>query len=369
VLDNVCHRYSEAQADTLTGLNLEVEAGEAHALLGSSGAGKTTLLNVLSGLEAPAAGRVLFDGRDVSRIPPRGRNISQVFQFPVLYESLTVAENLEFPLKTRRMSAAERRRRAGAIAEQLSVVDLLGAKPATLSLFQKQLVAIGRALVRPEVSVVLLDEPLTAVEPATKWQLRRVLKSAQAELGATMIYVTHDQTEALTFADRISVLHGGEILQTGSAETLFDRPSHEHVAHFIGAPGMNLVAGEIADGAYRIAGQAVAAAAGLPAGPCTVGFRPEWAVAVRGQGSANGHGLPAKITAVRTLGAVRGQRVGVVTAELAGAQINLRQVLDVEPGDEAAVQIRGERVLGFRNGWRLPGGLEAGGGEVSHPGP
>jgi glycerol transport system ATP-binding protein len=373
VLDNVSHRYPGARAATLMSLNLEVAAGEAHALLGSSGAGKTTLLNVLSGLEAPSEGRVLFDGREVSHIPPRGRNISQVFQFPVLYESLTVAENLEFPLKTRRMAAAERHGRVAAIAEQLSVTDLLDVRPASLSLFQKQLVAIGRALVRPEISVVLLDEPLTAVEPATKWQLRRVLKSVQAELGATMIYVTHDQTEALTFADRVSVLHEGEILQTDTAEMLFNRPGHEHVAHFIGAPGMNLIAGEIADGVYRIGGATVAPAPGLAAGPCTVGFRPEWAEARRpadnsGSDGLPVDGLPVKVTAVRALGVRRGRRTGVVTAQLAGAQIHLRQALDVEPGEEAVVRIRGEQVVGFRNGWRLPDHARADGSGGSQRG-
>ncbi|MCZ6711542.1 MAG: ABC transporter ATP-binding protein, partial [Gammaproteobacteria bacterium] len=343
--------------------------GEAHALLGSSGAGKTTLLNILSGLEPPSGGRVLFDGRDVTRTTPRERNVSQVFQFPVLYESLTVAQNLEFPLKLKRVRGPERRRRALAIAERLSLADLLESKPAALSLFEKQLVAIGRALVRPEVSVVLLDEPLTAVEPATKWQLRQVLKSAQAELGATMIYVTHDQTEALTFAENISVLHEGQIVQTGSAETLFNLPNHEHVAHFIGSPGMNLVVGEITDGAYRIAGQVVASAAGLDPGPCTIGFRPEWAVATRRDADASASGLPARVTAVRVLGVRHGQRQGLVSAQLAGTQINLRQTLNVEPGDQALVQIRGELVIGFRNGQRLSADSVRSVSEVSYRDP
>jgi len=355
-LIGVGHRYPQARIDTLRELNLHLTGGAAHALLGSSGAGKTTLLNILSGLEAPTAGRVLFDGHDVSRVPPRGRNVSQVFQFPVLYESLTVAGNLEFPLKTRRLPAAERRRRVTAIAEQLSIDALLDRKPASLSLFEKQLVAIGRALVRPEISLVLLDEPLTAVEPATKWQLRRVLKSVQAELGATMIYVTHDQTEALTFADSISVLHAGSILQTGSAETLFEEPSHEHVAHFIGAPGMNLVPGEIVRGEYRIGGRAVGPADGLADGPCTVGFRPEWAVAAPPAGAVAQAGLPARIMAVRVLGTRRGRPIGVVTAQLDGVPIHLHQELDVAPGELAAVRIRSDRVVGFRNGWRLGAG-------------
>jgi glycerol transport system ATP-binding protein len=176
-----------------------------------------------------------------------------VFQFPVLYESLSVAKNLQFPLRTRGYTAAEQRRRATAVAEGLGISDLLESRPQALSLFQKQLVAIGRALVRPDVALVLLDEPLTAVEPATKWQLRRVLKQAQEQLGATMIYVTHDQTEALTFADKISLLHRGEILQTATAERLFNKPANEYVAGFIGSPGMNLVPGEVRGGALFVA--------------------------------------------------------------------------------------------------------------------
>jgi len=229
VLQGVCHRYPGADAPTLQGLNLRIEAGTRHALLGSSGAGKTTLLNLLSGLAVPSAGRVLFDGCDVSELAPGARKVTQVFQFPVLYESLSVAKNLQFPLRTRGYTAAEQRRRATAVAEGLGISDLLESRPQALSLFQKQLVAIGRALVRPDVALVLLDEPLTAVEPATKWQLRRVLKQAQEQLGATMIYVTHDQTEALTFADKISLLHRGEILQTATAERLFNKPANEYV--------------------------------------------------------------------------------------------------------------------------------------------
>ena len=361
VLDNVCHRYRGASIDTLHGLNLEIASGTAHALLGSSGAGKSTLLNLLSGLEVPSSGRIFIDGQDVSRIPPRRRHVSQVFQFPVLYDSLSVAENLEFPLKTRRVSNLDRRQRVAAIAEQLSIAQLLGAMPASLSLFEKQLVAIGRELIRPEVSLVLLDEPLTAVEPATKWRLRRVLKSAQADLGATMIYVTHDQTEALTFADAISVLHDGEILQTGSAERLFNDPDHEHVADFIGSPGMNLVAGEIVDGDYRIAGHSIAEAPGLTAGPCTVGFRPEWAVAVRRDGNTDGEGVPVRVIAVRVHGVRDRRPVGVVTAELGGKRVNLRQELNLESGDQALLQIDSGRVVGFRNGRRLGAGSNGAG--------
>jgi glycerol transport system ATP-binding protein len=268
-LQGVRHRYPGAAGDTLAELDLTIAQGEAHALLGGSGAGKTTLVNLLSGLERPSAGAVLFDDRDVSSVRPRDRNVAQVFQFPVLYEALSVAEMLAFPLRNRGWRRLDAQRRAADIAGRLGLSPWLEVRAGSLSLFQKQLVAIGRALVRPDIAVVLLDEPLTAVEPATKWQLRQVIKAVQRELGATMVYVTHDQTEALTFADRISVMHDGHILQTGSPEVLYNWPDHEHVAHFIGSPGMNLLPGEVADGAYWLAGERLGAAPEVPQGPCT----------------------------------------------------------------------------------------------------
>lgn len=350
-LEGVSHRYPDAPAETFSGLSLTIGSGEAHALLGSSGAGKTTLLNLLSGIEQPSAGRITFDGRDVSRTAPRDRNVAQVFQFPVLYESLSVAENLEFPLKTRRVRAAERRDRAKAMARRLGIAELMGRRPDSLSLFEKQLVGIGRALVRPELSLVLLDEPLTAVEPSVKWQLRRELKAVQQEIGATMIYVTHDQTEALTFADRISLLHHGRILQTGSPRTLFNAPAHEQVGHFIGSPGMNLMSGEIVAGELRIAHQAVAPAGSVEPGPCTVGFRPEWARVA--PISPDGAGLAGTVTATRVLGVRRGLPVGILSVDLGGCLVQVRQELAATPGERVAVQLDPGRLLAFRDGWRV----------------
>ena len=352
VLQGVSHRYPGAQQPTLRDLDLRIEPGSRHSLLGSSGAGKTTLLNMLSGLESTSEGRILFDGRDVSGLNPVERNVTQVFQFPVLYESLNVARNLEFPLKNRGVGATERHRRARDIANRLGIEELLERKPQTLSLFQKQLVAIGRALVRPDVSLVLLDEPLTAVEPATKWQLRRVLKHAQEELGATMIYVTHDQTEALTFADQISVLHDGELLQTDSPENLVNQPAHEYVASFIGSPGMNLMPGEVRRQALMVGEHEVLAAPDTAAGDCTVGFRPEWASLATSPDAA---GIPVDVVALRTLG-VRGRApVGIVTARLLGQDIFLRQALDVKVGDRLPLQL--QKVVAFRQGRQLPLGV------------
>lgn len=349
-LEDVAHRYPGAGDHTLFELNLTINRGEAHALLGSSGAGKTTLVNLLSGLARPAAGRILFDGEDVSLKPPRERSVSQVFQFPVLYPSMSVAQVLAFPLRNRGWRRVEANRRAVHIAERLELTRWLEARAGTLTLFQRQLVAIGRALMRPDIALVLLDEPLTAVEPATKWQLRRVIKSVQRELGATMVYVTHDQTEALTFADRISVMHQGRILQTAAPEVLYELPDHEHVGHFIGSPGMNLVPGRVEAGGFCLGAARVAAAPGIAPGPCTVGFRPEWAVLQPAPGS----GAPARVTATRVLGIDHHRPTGVVTASLGGQLVRTRQVIDVDTGD--ATVLRLDRAVGFRDGVRLDSG-------------
>lgn len=358
-LRDVAHRYAGAGSDTLSGVNLTIAAGEAHALLGGSGAGKTTLVNLLSGLARPAAGEVLFDGVDVSTVPPRDRRVAQVFQFPVLYQSMAVIDILAFPLRNRGWRRGAARQRAEEIAGRLELSAVLGRRAAALSLFQKQLVGIGRALVRPDIALVLLDEPLTAVEPATKWQLRRVIRAIQQELGATMVYVTHDQTEAMTFADRISVVHAGGILQTGSPEALYELPDHEHVAHFIGSPGMNLLAGAIEDGSARVAGRAVADAADVEQGPCTVGFRPEWArLDADPQGAA-------VVSNTRVLGVSGHRPVGIVTAELDGQTLRTRQAIDLDPGQRAALTVdAGRRVL-FRNGRRISPATSA--GAADHP--
>ena len=221
-LHEISFTYEGASEPALLPISLDINDGEAFSLLGASGAGKTTLLNLLSGILRPTKGRVFFDDVDVTELPGRDRHLAQVFQFPVLYQSMNVAQNLSFPLKTRdaSMSHADIHERVITIARELEIESILNRSANAISLFEKQLVAIGRALVRPDVSLVLLDEPLTAVEPSIKWRLRQTLKRVQEELGVTMIYVTHDQTEALTFAERVSVLADGQILQTGTPQAV-----------------------------------------------------------------------------------------------------------------------------------------------------
>ena len=348
-LTSLSFRYPGTTEDTLSELNLEVRRGEAHALLGSSGAGKTTLLNLLSGLLETEEGQIYFDGQDVGRVPPWQRGVTQVFQFPVLYEAMSVRENLSFP--ARQLAVAEQKSRVGEIAARLGLDAVLELKPAALTLVQKQLTAIAKSLVRPDVSLVLLDEPLTAAQPEFKWQLRQTLKALQREMGATMIYVTHDQTEALTFADRVSVLHEGRILQTAEPAALLEQPAHQHVGYFVGSPGMNLLDGEIREGRCRVNGVALGAVSGS-AGACQIGFRPEWARLTGTE--SGGAGLPVTIRATRTLTTRRERPVGLVVADFEGQEVVTRQSLDgIHPGRGWLI-VDADRLVCFRDGWRLP---------------
>ena len=243
-------------------LKMAFEDGGAYALLGPSGCGKTTLLNIMSGLVTPSQGSVLFDGRDVTSASPQQRNIAQVFQFPVIYDTMTMAENLAFPLRNRKMPKEQIAKRVGEIAEMLEMSGQLNQRAAGLAADAKQKISLGRGLVRPDVSAVLFDEPLTVIDPHLKWQLRRKLKQIHHELKLTLVYVTHDQVEALTFAEQVVVMTRGRAVQVGSASDLFERPQHTFVGHFIGSPGMNFLPATLA--------------AGAPAGATTLGVRPEY---------------------------------------------------------------------------------------------
>lgn len=217
------------------------EDGGAYALLGPSGCGKTTLLNIISGLLVPSRGRILFDGKDVTELPPEKRNIAQVFQFPVLYDTMSVFDNLAFPLRNRGFDETSVRARVVEIAEVLELTPFLNKKAAGLAADAKQKISLGRGLVRSDVAAILFDEPLTVIDPNLKWQLRCKLKEIHEQLKLTFIYVTHDQVEALTFADKVVVMYGGEIVQIGTPQELFENPSHKFVGYFIGSPGMNFI--------------------------------------------------------------------------------------------------------------------------------
>ena len=279
---DLAHAYkANPQQDSdyaLLPLKMTFDDGGAYALLGPSGCGKTTMLNVMSGLLTPSQGTVLFDGRDVTHASPQARNIAQVFQFPVIYDTMTVAENLAFPLRNRHWPKDKMDQRVGQIAEMLEMSGQLNQRAAGLSADAKQKISLGRGLVRPDVSAVLFDEPLTVIDPHLKWQLRRKLKQIHHELKLTLIYVTHDQVEALTFADQVVVMTRGRAVQVGSPADLFERPSHTFVGNFIGSPGMNFMHAQVQPDGVHVGAQVLALPASmrLPLGDIKLGVRPEY---------------------------------------------------------------------------------------------
>lgn len=245
-LRGLAHRYAptasgEQSPHALQPLDQVWEDGGAYALLGPSGCGKTTLLNIISGLVHPSEGRVLFDGEDVTDLRTEARNIAQVFQFPVIYDTLSVEDNLAFPLRNRGLDEAFVAQRVSETLAMLGLQSRAKERARSLSADDKQKISLGRGLVRTDVRAILFDEPLTVIDPHLKWQLRTELKKIHQRFGHTMIYVTHDQTEALTFADKVVVMDAGIILQVGTPKELFDRPLHTFVGTFIGSPGMNVL--------------------------------------------------------------------------------------------------------------------------------
>ncbi|WP_319561426.1 ABC transporter ATP-binding protein [Marispirochaeta sp.] len=222
-------------------INITYENGYAVALLGPSGCGKTTLLKIISGLTRPTKGRVLFDGKDVSHLSAKERHIAQVFQFPVVYDSMNVYGNIAFPLANDGIDSSTIRKRVYEVAEILEITELLKEPAGRLNSADKQKVSLGRGIVRPNTAAVLLDEPLTVIDPKAQWGLRRKLKEVQKELNFTMIYVTHDQHEALTFAEKVTVMQVGKIDQTGTPEELHEYPASMFIGYFIGSPGMNMM--------------------------------------------------------------------------------------------------------------------------------
>ena len=304
---DLAHAYKpnpKADEDyALLPLKMTFDDGGAYALLGPSGCGKTTLLNIVSGLVKPSQGSVKFDGANVTERTPQQRNIAQVFQFPVIYDTMTVAQNLAFPLRNRGVGAEKIKQRVGRIAEMLEMSGQLNQRAAGLAADAKQKISLGRGLVREDVSAVLFDEPLTVIDPHLKWQLRRKLKQIHHELKLTLIYVTHDQVEALTFADQVVVMTRGRAVQIGSASDLFERPRHTFVGHFIGSPGMNFLPIDTSSGGSRVAGHALALPAaqqlGNGAAPLTLGVRPEYVTLA----AANSpEALPARITQAQDIG-------------------------------------------------------------------
>ena len=247
-LNNISHSYNPNDPNPVYALNpfsMTWENGKRYAILGPSGCGKTTMLNIVSGLVRPSAGNILFDNEDVTNLKTENRNIAQVFQFPVIYNTMTVYENLAFPLKCRDFSQTKIDERVKSVADTLNLQSFLNSPAKKLTADQKQLISLGRGLVREDVAAVLMDEPLTVIDPDLKFRLRRKLKEINEEFKTTLVYVTHDQNEAMTFADNIIVMSEGEVVQAGTPKELFERPNTTFVGYFIGSPAMNLFETEV----------------------------------------------------------------------------------------------------------------------------
>ncbi len=279
-IDTTCI-YDGATAPSVADFSLDVDDGEFMVLVGPSGSGKSTALRMLAGLQQISAGMIQIDGVDVSRKPPKDRDIAMVFQNYALYPHMTVAENMAYALKLRGVPKPERAAKVSEAATLLDLQGYLDRKPKALSGGQRQRVAMGRAIVR-EPSAFLMDEPLSNLDAKLRVETRANIASLQERLGTTTIYVTHDQVEAMTMGHRVAVLRDARLQQVDTPRNLYERPANVFVAGFIGSPAMNLRAAELVEAGVRIGGTVVplagdAAAAARTAGPgaVTVGLRPE----------------------------------------------------------------------------------------------
>jgi ABC-type sugar transport system ATPase subunit len=285
----------------LADISLEVRDGERLVLIGPSGCGKTTLLRCIAGLEEPTSGTIEIDGRVVNQVEPRDRDIAMVFQSYALYPHMTVRDNLAFGLRMRRTPRAEIERRIAEVAQMLEIEPLLPRYPRELSGGQRQRVAMGRAVVR-RPKAFLFDEPLSNLDAALRQQMRVELLRLHRRLGVTMIYVTHDQIEAMTLADRIAIMQKGQLRQVGAPAELYGRPASLFVARFLGTPEMNTVDGHLQGGRFRAADSdcpLAVEAPGLPDGPATLGVRAE-DIGIEEAGAAGT--VPAVMDVVEQLG-------------------------------------------------------------------
>jgi multiple sugar transport system ATP-binding protein len=317
--DNATRLYPGSTVPAVDKINIEVADGEFLVLVGPSGCGKSTTLRMLAGLEEVNDGRILIGDRDVTDVPPKDRDIAMVFQNYALYPHMTVAENMGFALKIAGVNKEERAARVLEAAKLLDLEPYLSRKPKALSGGQRQRVAMGRAIVR-QPQVFLMDEPLSNLDAKLRVQTRTQIASLQRRLGVTTVYVTHDQTEALTMGDRIAVLKDGVLQQVGTPRDLYEAPQNVFVAGFIGSPAMNLFDAEVVDGGLKF-GTAVAKVdretlGETKAKKVTIGVRPE-DVKV----SKTGEGLPVDVDVVEELGAdgylyghteIDGNRVDIV---------------------------------------------------------
>ena len=293
-LENVAKFWGQTKA--LENISFTVEAGKLLVLLGPSGCGKSTTLRLIAGLESVTSGKIFIDGTDVTNLPPSERRLSMVFQSYALFPHMTVRENILFGLKVRKIPEAEQKIRLERAVEILGLSLLLERKPTALSGGQQQRVALGRALVA-EAAVCLMDEPLSNLDAKLRQEMRREIRDLQQKLGMTMVYVTHDQVEAMTMADTIILMENGHIVQNDPPELLYTRPATTFVANFIGTPPMNLVKLAKGNTGIHIEGCPEAKIENANVENCILGIRPEHV-----QISEN-IGWPAEVTSVEYLGA------------------------------------------------------------------
>jgi|TARA_B100001093_G_scaffold206613_1_gene198590 glycerol transport system ATP-binding protein len=346
-LKNLSHSYLNQQKKesdfVLTDVNIDWTDGGAYALLGPSGCGKTTLLNIISGLLTPTKGEVLFNDKNVTELNPVQRDIAQIFQFPVIYDTMTVYNNLAFPLRNRGLSESEIDLKVREIAEMLELTTTLNNKAAGLTADGKQKISLGRGLVRSDVNVIMFDEPLTVIDPHLKWVLRSKLKELHQKINRTMIYVTHDQTEALTFADQVVVMHEGQIVQTGTPIELFEKPKHTFVGHFIGSPGMNLLPCKIVNGEVNLSGQKVVSNLKTKQNnfkKTQLGIRPEFI-------NFSNEGIPVKILKVNNIG-----RHKIVDVDSNDGKIKiLSNAQDKIPSESAFITFNQKYTYAYGDDW------------------
>ncbi len=347
-LEHIKHSYlpypRKDQDFALKEVHHDWQDGGAYALLGPSGCGKTTLLNIISGLLHPSHGKIAFDGKDVTGLSTQERNIAQVFQFPVIYDTMTVYDNLAFPLRNRGVPETEVERSVRTILEMIDLSDWSDRKARRLTADQKQKISLGRGLVRSDVNAILFDEPLTVIDPHMKWVLRSQLKQLHRKFGYTMVYVTHDQTEALTFADTVVVMYEGEIVQIGTPDELFERPRHTFVGYFIGSPGMNVLPVNLEGNVAHIGNMNVSLSAGTPSAAgrtIELGVRPEYVRIGR-------EGHPVNIRKVEDIGRHR-----IVRAELEGQEVAAIVGENDEIPTDAHLSFERKGINLYANSWRM----------------